>query len=235
HQLLRKKPKGFWNLNEGSSANEHNSVRPELHLCENSMLSMVEPISSTAEEDTPKKESKSVATVSQGPPPEAPTPIASSSISSPDSSNVHDEECEEDCSKGLWLPGTLIGPKQVGCMVELESFAFFFLGISPCENVSNATEVVRTIVQNNPKSQQLVTNTNGMEPILTNFTSDDDVIVQTKALGAISCTLFQISLVVERTALAYRVPTAVRSARKAVGTGIGDVTVPSLDAEASNV
>ncbi|GJX94222.1 RNA-directed DNA polymerase, eukaryota, reverse transcriptase zinc-binding domain protein [Tanacetum coccineum] len=42
-------PRGF-----GSSANENNSVRPEeLHPKENNMLSVVEPISSTAEEDTP--------------------------------------------------------------------------------------------------------------------------------------------------------------------------------------
>ncbi|GJR51855.1 RNA-directed DNA polymerase, eukaryota, reverse transcriptase zinc-binding domain protein [Tanacetum coccineum] len=42
-------PRGF-----GSSSNENNSVRPEeLHPKENNMLSVVEPISSTAEEDTP--------------------------------------------------------------------------------------------------------------------------------------------------------------------------------------
>ncbi|KAI3665823.1 hypothetical protein L6452_44458 [Arctium lappa] len=38
-----------------------------------------------------KAENISVATVAQGPPPEVSAPIASSSISSPDSSNVHDE------------------------------------------------------------------------------------------------------------------------------------------------
>ncbi|XP_024975751.1 ras GTPase-activating protein-binding protein 1-like isoform X2 [Cynara cardunculus var. scolymus] len=38
-----------------------------------------------------KTENISVATVAQGPPPEVPAPIASSSISSPDSSNVHNE------------------------------------------------------------------------------------------------------------------------------------------------
>lgn len=41
---------------------------------------------------TPKKaENKQVATVAQGPPQEASAPIAPSNISSPDSSNVHDE------------------------------------------------------------------------------------------------------------------------------------------------
>lgn len=51
---------------------------------------------------------------------------------------------------------------------------------------AKAAEVVSTIVQNNPKSQQLVMDANGMEPLLTNFTSDNDVTVRTKALGAIS-------------------------------------------------
>ena len=108
--------------NEGSSANENNSVRPEPNPSENNMSPVLEPISSTAEEDTPKKsyasilssqtkkgpakahvpaktvkttptktESKPAATVSQGPPTEVTAPIASSSISSPNSSNVHDE------------------------------------------------------------------------------------------------------------------------------------------------
>ncbi|CAI9287556.1 unnamed protein product [Lactuca saligna] len=51
---------------------------------------------------------------------------------------------------------------------------------------AKAAEVVSTIVQNNPKSQQLVMDANGMEPLLSNFTSDDDVTSRTKALGAIS-------------------------------------------------
>ncbi|KAK9057777.1 hypothetical protein SSX86_022615 [Deinandra increscens subsp. villosa] len=51
---------------------------------------------------------------------------------------------------------------------------------------AKAAEVVSTIVQNNPKSQQLVMDANGMEPLLSNFSSDDDVTVRTKALGAIS-------------------------------------------------
>ncbi|XVF55248.1 hypothetical protein PTKIN_Ptkin06aG0022000 [Pterospermum kingtungense] len=49
-----------------------------------------------------------------------------------------------------------------------------------------AVEVVSTIVQNNPQSQQLVMEANGLEPLLSNFTSDADVAVRTKALGAIS-------------------------------------------------
>lgn len=52
---------------------------------------------------------------------------------------------------------------------------------------AKAAEVVSTIVQNNPKSQQMVMEANGLEPLLSNFTSDPDVTVRTKALGAISC------------------------------------------------
>ena len=52
---------------------------------------------------------------------------------------------------------------------------------------AKAAEVVTTIVQNNPRSQQLVMEANGFEPLLSNFTSDPDVTVRTKALGAISC------------------------------------------------
>ncbi|XP_060201967.1 uncharacterized protein LOC132630404 [Lycium barbarum] len=51
---------------------------------------------------------------------------------------------------------------------------------------AKAAEVVSTIVQNNPKSQQLVMEANGLEPLLSNFTSDTDVTARTKALGAIS-------------------------------------------------
>uniref|UniRef100_A0A2P2JFZ3 TOG domain-containing protein n=1 Tax=Rhizophora mucronata TaxID=61149 RepID=A0A2P2JFZ3_RHIMU len=51
---------------------------------------------------------------------------------------------------------------------------------------AKAADVVTTIVQNNPKSQQLVMEANGLEPLLLNFTSDPDVTVRTKALGAIS-------------------------------------------------
>ncbi|PHU06877.1 hypothetical protein BC332_23366 [Capsicum chinense] len=52
---------------------------------------------------------------------------------------------------------------------------------------AKAAEVVSTIVQNNPRSQQLVMEANGLEPLLSNFTSDPDVTACTKALGAISC------------------------------------------------
>lgn len=52
---------------------------------------------------------------------------------------------------------------------------------------AKAAEVVTTIVQNNPKSQQLVMEANGLEPLLSNFTSDPDETVRTKSLGAISC------------------------------------------------
>ncbi|KAJ6865094.1 hypothetical protein NC651_035608 [Populus alba x Populus x berolinensis] len=51
---------------------------------------------------------------------------------------------------------------------------------------AKAAEVVTTIVQNNPRSQQMVMEANGFEPLLSNFTSDPDVTVRTKALGAIS-------------------------------------------------
>lgn len=59
---------------------------------------------------------------------------------------------------------------------------------SPHANIrAKAAEVVSTIVQNNPRSQQLVMEANGLEPLLSNFTSDTDVAVRTKSLGAISC------------------------------------------------
>ncbi|XP_051113811.1 uncharacterized protein LOC127239617 [Andrographis paniculata] len=51
---------------------------------------------------------------------------------------------------------------------------------------AKAAEVVSTIVQNNPRSQQLVMEANGLEPLLANFASDSDVVVRTKSLGAIS-------------------------------------------------
>ncbi|KAL2934247.1 Hsp70-binding protein 1 [Bienertia sinuspersici] len=51
---------------------------------------------------------------------------------------------------------------------------------------AKAADVVSTIVQNNPKSQQLVMEANGFEPLLTNFASDPDTKVRTQALGAIS-------------------------------------------------
>ncbi|XP_057798748.1 hsp70 nucleotide exchange factor FES1-like [Salvia miltiorrhiza] len=58
---------------------------------------------------------------------------------------------------------------------------------NPHANIrAKAADVVSTVVQNNPRSQQLVMEANGMEPLLSNFTSDPDVGVRTKALGAIS-------------------------------------------------
>lgn len=51
---------------------------------------------------------------------------------------------------------------------------------------AKAADVVTTIVQNNPKSQQLVMEAKGLESLITNFTSDPDEAVRTKALGAIS-------------------------------------------------
>lgn len=57
---------------------------------------------------------------------------------------------------------------------------------------SRAAEVVSTIVQNNPKSQQQVIECNGLERLLVNFNFDDNIKVRTKALGAISCTLLNL-------------------------------------------
>lgn len=54
---------------------------------------------------------------------------------------------------------------------------------------SRAAEVVSTVVQNNPKSQQQVIECNGLESLLVNFNFDDNITVRTKALGAISCML----------------------------------------------
>ncbi|KAI4331706.1 hypothetical protein MLD38_029863 [Melastoma candidum] len=51
---------------------------------------------------------------------------------------------------------------------------------------AKAADVVSTIVQNNPRSQHLVMESNGLEYLLSNFTSDPDVKARTQALGAIS-------------------------------------------------
>nr|XP_009380631.1 PREDICTED: hsp70-binding protein 1 [Musa acuminata subsp. malaccensis] len=51
---------------------------------------------------------------------------------------------------------------------------------------AKAADVVTTIVQNNPRSQQLVMEASGLEPLMSNFTLDPDLAVRTKALGAIS-------------------------------------------------
>ncbi|CAF1703814.1 BnaC03g36030D [Brassica napus] len=61
-----------------------------------------------------------------------------------------------------------------------------FLKNSHANIRAKAADVVRTIVQNNPRSQELVMEANGLESLLSNFTSDADVHVQTQALGAIS-------------------------------------------------
>lgn len=58
---------------------------------------------------------------------------------------------------------------------------------------AKAADVVTTIVQNNPRSQQLVMEANGFEPLLSNFSSDSDVNVRAKALGAISCMYYFIN------------------------------------------
>ena len=52
---------------------------------------------------------------------------------------------------------------------------------------ARAAKVVSTIVQNNPKSQHLVMEANGLELILSNFIYNSDITIRTKALGAISC------------------------------------------------
>lgn len=51
---------------------------------------------------------------------------------------------------------------------------------------ARASEVLSTMVQNNPKSQQLVMDTKGLEPLLSNFMADPDTTVRAKSLGAIS-------------------------------------------------
>ena len=59
---------------------------------------------------------------------------------------------------------------------------------NPHANIrAKAADVVTTIVQNNPQSQERVMKANAFEPLISNFSSDPDVKVRTKALGAISC------------------------------------------------
>lgn len=57
---------------------------------------------------------------------------------------------------------------------------------------AKAADVVTTIVQNNPRSQQLVMEANGFEPLVSNFSSDPDVNSRAKALGALSCMYYFI-------------------------------------------
>lgn len=47
---------------------------------------------------------------------------------------------------------------------------------------AKAADVVTTVVQNNPTSQQLVMEASGFEPLLSNFRSDPDLTARTKAL-----------------------------------------------------
>ncbi|KAG7581190.1 TOG domain [Arabidopsis suecica] len=61
-----------------------------------------------------------------------------------------------------------------------------FLKNSHANIRAKAADVVSTIVQNNPRSQELLMETNGLESLLSNFTSDTDIHARTQALGAIS-------------------------------------------------
>uniref|UniRef100_A0ACD5XEH0 Uncharacterized protein n=1 Tax=Avena sativa TaxID=4498 RepID=A0ACD5XEH0_AVESA len=51
---------------------------------------------------------------------------------------------------------------------------------------AKAADVVTTVVQNNPTSQQRVMEASGFEPLVSNFTSDPDLTARIKALGALS-------------------------------------------------
>ncbi|XP_072997310.1 uncharacterized protein [Typha latifolia] len=51
---------------------------------------------------------------------------------------------------------------------------------------AKAAEVVSVTVHNNARNQQFVNEAGGLEPLLSNFTSDPDMTVRTEALGAIS-------------------------------------------------
>ncbi|CAF2102488.1 unnamed protein product, partial [Brassica napus] len=61
-----------------------------------------------------------------------------------------------------------------------------FLKNSHANIRAKAADVVSTIVQNNPRSQELVMEANGLESLLSNFISDTDVHARTQALSAIS-------------------------------------------------
>lgn len=54
---------------------------------------------------------------------------------------------------------------------------------------AKSADVVSTIVENNPRSQESVMEANGLESLLLRFTSDTDMHSRTQALGAISCKL----------------------------------------------
>ncbi|XP_010515885.1 PREDICTED: uncharacterized protein LOC104791648 isoform X3 [Camelina sativa] len=70
----------------------------------------------------------------------------------------------------------------IGGLVPLLSY----LKNSNAKIRAKSADVLTTVVQNNPRSQQLVMEANGLEPLLTNFVADPDIRVRTKALGAIS-------------------------------------------------
>ncbi|RCV45526.1 hypothetical protein SETIT_9G461500v2 [Setaria italica] len=61
-----------------------------------------------------------------------------------------------------------------------------FLRNSDARIRAKAADVVTTVVQNNPTSQQLVMEASGFEPLLSNFRSDPDLTARIKALGALS-------------------------------------------------
>lgn len=55
---------------------------------------------------------------------------------------------------------------------------------------AKAAQVLTTVVQNNPISQQSVMEASGFEPLFLNFMFDPDLTARIKALGAISCECF---------------------------------------------
>jgi hsp70-interacting protein len=61
-----------------------------------------------------------------------------------------------------------------------------YLEHSNAEIRAKSADVVSTMVENNPRSQQSVMECNGLESLLLNFTSDIDMHSRTQALGAIS-------------------------------------------------
>lgn len=52
---------------------------------------------------------------------------------------------------------------------------------------AKAADFVGTIVQNNPRSQELVMKANVLESLLSNFTFVTDINARTQSLNAISC------------------------------------------------
>lgn len=81
------------------------------------------------------------------------------------------------------------------CVIDLHSVGGLvpvikFLRNSNARIRAKAADVVTTVVQNNPTSQQLVMEASGFEPLLSNFRSDPDLTARIKALGALSCKYF---------------------------------------------